>query len=138
MALEMDALKRDREVIVKEVLTLRRQQQAHQQETDMLHSRLNQTEQLHQQLLKALTSAVQDPAVQQALAARPSLQLTDGKPEGAQFWAATPGVGGLPQLRQPCIAFCCASFHSSSSSKKLLQSQVTIRGSRSWLSVCPI
>ena len=82
MALEMDALKRDREVIVKEVLTLRKQQQTHQQETDMLHTRLNQTEQLHQQLLKALTSAVQDPAVQHALATRPSLQLTDGELAG--------------------------------------------------------
>ena len=95
MALEMDALKRDREVIVKEVLTLRKQQQAHQEETDMLHTRLNQTEQLHQQLLKALTSAVQDPAVQQAIATRPSLQITDGEPAGTSLRLQLPRARGI-------------------------------------------
>ena len=106
MALEMDALKRDREVIVKEVLTLRKQQQTHQQETDMLHTRLNQTEQLHQQLLKALTSAVQDPAVQHALATRPSLQLTDGDVAGNGCVLPSPSLTLLLKTSQPCTDQC--------------------------------
>ena len=86
---ELDDLKRDREVIVKEVISLRQQQAAHRQETAQLTSRLDHSERLHQQLLKALTSAVQDPAIQQALAARPSLQITASEQQQQQ---QQPGV----------------------------------------------
>ena len=106
---ELDDLKRDRETIVKEVLNLRQQQAAQKQETAQLASRLDHTERLHQQLLVVLKSAAQDPAIQQALASRPSLQIASApeQPGEISVLAAACAMLSPGLLLRHCPALRC-------------------------------
>ncbi|KAK9795216.1 hypothetical protein WJX73_003391 [Symbiochloris irregularis] len=81
---EVDSLRRDKNVLMMELVRLRQQQQASEQEIGKLHNRLEMTEQNQRHIMAFLTKAVQEPAfLQQVLGNQPGPQrITEGETAG--------------------------------------------------------
>ena len=81
LAAEVDALKRDKQLLVQEVIRLRQAQQSADEEIRTLSDRLDLTEQRQQQMVTFFAQALQHPAlVQHFVSSSPSIKrLEDGR-----------------------------------------------------------